>query len=322
MTAGPTAWRPLTPDDAPAVVRLDRATLAVDGRDDPLSVEEAREEFETSWALPGERSVAAVGADGQLLGLAWIHLRAGAERAYVTFLVHPSSRDGPLPRQLLEEVFARARRMDVAGEMPDGAVLEIEAQPPQVDRIELLEAAGFAPTRRFHELRRDLSHPLAAPAPPDGITIRRWDDRWSEPTRHAHIEAFADHWGSDPPDEEAWRHHFVGPNFRADLSLVALGDDEVVGYLLADVWEQDWDVKGYREAWIGTLGTRRPWRGRGVASALVLACMQRMRVAGMEFAAIGVDSESLTGADRLYAQLGFELQRVLVRYSLPVAALR
>lgn len=99
-------------------------------------------------------------------------------------------------------------------------------------------------------------------------------------------------------------------------------DGEVVGYLLGNVWEQDWEVKGYREAWIGTLGTRRAWRRRGVASSLMLTWMHRMRTAGMEYAAIGVDSESPTGADRLYAQLGFELQRVSVNYALPVTALR
>lgn len=317
------SWRPLSPDDAARIVRLDRATLEVDQRDDPLSVEEVEEEFHPSWAHPEDRSVAAVRPDGELAAMAWIHLRPASSRARVTFLLHPGHRDGDLPQRLLAEVYDRIRSMDTAGVIPEDATIEIGAQPQQTQRVALLESEGFTAVRRFHELRRDLSHPSASPRPPDGVTIARWADRWSEPTRMAHVEAFADHWGSTPPDEEAWQHHVVGSaSFRPDLSLVGLHDDEVVGYLLADVWEQDSQLKGYREAWIGTLGTRRAWRGRGVASALMLSCMHRMRSVGMEYAAIGVDSESPTGADRLYAQLGFELQRVSVNYALPVTALR
>lgn len=321
--SAPLTWRPLSPDDAAAIVRLDHATLVVDDRDDPLSLEEVQEEFDPSWARPDERSVAAVGRDGDLAGMAWIHLRPASTRARVTFLVHPDHRDGDVPRRLLTEVYERIRRMDAAGAVPDDATVEIGAQPHQAHRVELLESEGFTPVRRFHELRRDLAHPLPPAALPEAVTVARWNQRWSEATRLAHVEAFADHWGSAPPDEEAWQHDYVGgANFRADLSLVAHSGDDVVGYLLAHVWEQDWKVKGYREAWIGTLGTRRAWRGRGVASYLLLRCMHRMRTAGMEYAAIGVDSQSPTGADRLYAQLGFELQRVTVNYALPVTALR
>lgn len=315
-------WRPLTIEDAPAVVRLDHATVEADDRDDPLSRDEVEEEFEPSWAHPSERSVAAVAGDGAILALAWIHLRPGARRAHTTFLIHPDHRDGRTPQRLLDEVFARIRRMDAAGELPEDAVLEIDAQPHQEHRVDLLGEAGFEPERQFHELRRDLASPIATPTPPADIRLLKWEPRWSEPARLAHVEAFADHWGSTPPDPETWQHRYLHAKFRSDLSAVAVHDHEVVGYLLAHVFEQDWELKGYRDAWIGTLGTRRAWRGQGIASALMLTSMHRMRLADMEYAAIGVDSESETGADRLYAQHGFELQRVNISYALPVDALR
>lgn len=330
MSRDAVTWRPLTPADARAVVRLDHATLEADGRDDPLAIEEVREEFEPSWARPTERSVAAVCADGELLAMAWIHLRPGSHRARVTFLLHPACRAGDVPGRLLDEVFRRVRMIERSGGLPGDATVEIQAQPQQTHRVALLQATGFEEVRRFHELRRDLAQPPPQPRPPEGVTITRWAQRWTEQARLAHVEAFADHWGSTPPDEEAWQHDFLHVNFRPELSFVARragvggGDDDelVVGYLLGHVWEQDWAVKGYRDAWIGTLGTRRAWRGKGVASALLLAALHRMRLAGMEYAMIGVDSESPTGADRLYAQLGFEPHRVLASYALPVAALR
>lgn len=322
-TAAASAWRPATIHDAPAIVRLDHATLEADGRDDPLSLDEVLEEFEPSWALPEERSVVAVAPTGELHALAWIHLRPGSHRARTTFVVHPDARAGDVPRRLLAEVFDRVRGLDGTGAFADAGVVEIEAQPHQEHRVALLEEAGFRPQRRFHELRRDLTATIARPEPPTGTRIARWDTRWSEPARLAHVEAFADHWGSTPPDRERWQHDFLHGKFRPDLSFVAVTEDgEVAGYLLAHVFEQDWKVRGYRDAWIGTLGTRRAWRGRGVASALMLRSMHRMRDVGMEYAAIAVDSQSQTGADRLYAQHGFELQRVHVNYALPVAELR
>lgn len=315
-------WRPVTVDDAAAIVRLDHATLAADDRDDPLSLDEVLEEFTPSWSHPETRSLAAVDDDGELAGLAWLHLRPGSTRARVTLLVRPQARSTAVPRRLLAGVYERALALRAAGDLPDEGTVEVEAQPHQSARVALLEAEGFAPVRIFHELERDLALPLDRPSAPDGVHVLGWGPRWSELTRLAHVEAFADHWGSVPPDEEAWEHHFVGlANFRSDLSFVAVHDDEVVGYLLADVWEQDWALKGYRDAWIGTLGTRRAWRGRGIASALLLTSMHRMRAAGMEYASLGVDSESLTGADRLYAGHGFVVRRARITYVRRVSAL-
>lgn len=315
-------WRSLTADDADEIARLDRATIGVDDRDDPLSPEDALEEFAPSWSRPAERSLAAVRPDGSIVGLAWLQQRPASSRGRVMFLVHPDARSGEVPRRLLQGMYDRSSRLLKEGRLPEDATLELSVQPQQTSLVALLEAEGFIPVRTYNELYRDLAVPLGAPAAPADVRISGWSPRWSEPTRQAHVEAFADHWGSTPPDEETWEHHYVGSaSFRSNLSFVATRDDEVAGYLLADVWEQDWELKGYRDAWVGMLGTRRAWRGRGVASALLLTSMHRMRVAGMEYASIGVDSESPTGADRLYAGHGFTVRRARISYARPVASL-
>ena len=56
---------------------------------------------------------------------------------------------------------------------------------------------------------------------------------------------------------------------RLDLSFLALAGGEVVGVCLNAVYPEDEKVTGRREGWVMSLGVRRPWRGKGLAKALL-----------------------------------------------------
>ena len=127
-----------------------------------------------------------------------------------------------------------------------------------------------------------------------------------EAVRRTFNASWADHWGSRQRDQQTWRTEIIASSvFRPDLSSVALAGDEVVAFLLADRFPQDDEVRGHAEAWISTLGTLREWRGRGIASALIVRALHAFRADGLDHAMIGVDAESLTGAAALYRGLGF-----------------
>lgn len=311
-------WRPLTPQDVPAWLALDAACLSVDHRDDPSTAEELLEEFEPSWARPDELSIGAFLPDGELVALAWLLVRPDASRLPAHFLLHPAWRDHVVADRILDQVLGRARSR--RSELPADATVEIHLTPEQPALVELLERRGFTPVRTWVEKRRDLAQPWSEPVLPADLRCEAWEPRWTEPTREAHIDAFLDHWGSHPPDPETWRLHYVGfGNFRADLSFVAAdATDDVVGYVLSEAWPPDWELKGYRDAWIGLLGTRRARRGEGIASALIRTAMGAMRQDGFEYVSLGVDSESLTGANVLYDRLGFVDVRRTVSWSHPV----
>ena len=95
------------------------------------------------------------------------------------------------------------------------------------------------------------------------------------------------------------------PSVRRDLSRVAVVGDEVVGFVLVEINEDDWERQGYTGAYIGLVGTRREWRGRGLASALLADSMRAMRDRGLERAVLDVDTENPTGALGVYERLGF-----------------
>jgi ribosomal protein S18 acetylase RimI-like enzyme len=183
--------------------------------------------------------------------------------------------------------------------------------------IGLYERHGLQPIRYFAELIRPLDNSIRV-RQPDGITVSPWIEDRSDEVRQLINLAFRDHWGSTPRDEEAWSHRMNNVGVRRDLSYVALTDDRVVGAAINLHYPQDQKVTGRLDGWIGTLGTHPDFRKRGIASALIETSCAHFREAGFDHALIGVDSDSLTGAHRLYESLGFQPLHRQVQHQIAV----
>jgi ribosomal protein S18 acetylase RimI-like enzyme len=165
-------------------------------------------------------------------------------------------------------------------------------------------------------MERDLATELPViPSTPAGLRVVAFDARYDEAVRLAHQEAFADHWGSSPPDPERWQHWFTGSrSFRPEVSLLALDGEEVAAYLLTYFFAADAEATGVREAWVGQVGTRPAWRRRGLASLLLATALTDYREAGYQRAALGVDTENASGALGLYERLGFRVDHRSVNW--------
>ena len=55
------------------------------------------------------------------------------------------------------------------------------------------------------------------------------------------------------------------------------------------------------------LGVRRPWRRRGLGTALLRHSFRELRARGCERARLMVDGENLTGAVQLYERAGMRI---------------
>ena len=55
------------------------------------------------------------------------------------------------------------------------------------------------------------------------------------------------------------------------------------------------------------LSVRRPWRGKGIAKALIACSLKLLKDRGMTEAALGVDAENPSGAMQLYQKMDFRI---------------
>ncbi len=141
---------------------------------------------------------------------------------------------------------------------------------------------------------------------PPKLEVRPVLDEHIRPIWDADVEAFRDHWGYVPPNEESYQHWLEWRCFNPELWKVAWDGDQVAGMVLNFIDEQENEKYQRKRGYTESISVRRPWRRRGLAQALIAESFHFLRDLGMEEAALGVDTQNLTGAFRLYESMGFE----------------
>jgi mycothiol synthase len=170
----------------------------------------------------------------------------------------------------------------------------------------LLTAHGFREVRRFWAMQVTFD---GVPAPPEaipGVELRTLVRGQEEAVHDCLVEAFDDHWGEalEPLDRFLHRHVEVAGYFDPGLWQLAWQDDRVVGALVASPRSDEDASLGY----IDLVGVRRAQRGRGVGEALLRQSFVALHARGRQGALLHVDSESITGATRLYERVGMTAQ--------------
>lgn len=316
------AARPIVLDDADALAELRAAIEKVDDEGEHEDADDVRDWLRHPW-FDGPNGSIGLWSGDRLAG--WAVIWSGPlqrDTDKISFIggVHPDWRRHGLGGRLLEWGVERAgeryrdRHPGVAGE------LHSYAGDTNAGLRAMLLGAGFTPVRYFAEMRLALpGRPDAGAAVPDGLRHSVFEERYDEATRLAHNEAFLDHWGSTPREPDAWRGHTTGrTSFRPGQSHLLLDGEEVVSYVLSYEYDAETAITGRRDLYIGQVGTRRPYRGRGAANALLNSTLAAAEAAGFETASLGVDAANPTGALGLYARIGFTVTRRSTTYSLPL----
>lgn len=312
-------WRPLQLKDADALHALLGAIETADAAHERQSLDEVVELLTTPQVDLNADSLGGFDDRGTLRAYGLVELRPGESvlRALLRGGVDPGWRGRGIGRAVLAWVEGRGRQKLAATGSDLPARLAVMVEERARDQRRLYAAGGFSPVRWYTTMRRDLSHPLPDGPVPDGLRLVPWHDDLDEAVRLAHNEAFADHWGSEPLTAESWGHHDA--HFAREWSFVALTEaDDVAGYVISGRYPQDWPVLGYSCGFADVLGVRRPWRGRGLASALLIEAMRAYRDDGMGYAMLRVDTANPTGAVGLYERLGYEPAHGYVLYSVEI----
>lgn len=313
--------RPMEKGDVEAWAALTAAAEKVDQEGENFGAEDLAEQLDRPNVDLARNSIS-LWADGRMIGYGMAHIRPSVvdvDRVHVGGTIDPEWRRRGLGTTLMNWLIRRAGELHAATHPDFPGQVDVGAASHNVGATSLLDSLGFKAERFFFDMQRPLDQPVPEASIADGLRLTSYDPSYEEALRLAHFEAFSDHWGWAPPDPAVWRSRNVGSRaFRGAQSYLVLDGETVAAYVNGYEWEADTEVTGVRELYIGQVGTRRAYRGRGLARGAIAKVLAEAAQAGYQRAALGVDADNPTGALGLYENLGFTTHKKFTSYALPI----
>jgi mycothiol synthase len=317
-------WRPAQPDDAVALNRLLLDIESTDHRGWVDTLEDRQNDFKDPDTNAATDSLLAITPQGIVAAMAWVFTPPPTSTEHLSFLwgeVHPEFRRHGLGSFIINWMEARGRQIlaDRPNDLPH--IFRTNTPDNLPDRVSLLEKNGYHVVRVFYRMRRDLAEPIPEWTLPASVRMIPWRLDLEDQAMDAFNASFSDHWGFIPIQQDQWNLWLVKhADFRPNLSFLTLAPDEsgaerVIGFSINQVHEAANQAEGITQGWVRDLGVIRAYRRQGVATALLCASMQAFKDAGMQYAGLGVDSENLTGALRIYERVGFKVTQHSLAYA-------
>ena len=310
---GPVRFRQFAgDDDFPGMVAVLDATKRVDGVDRSDTAEDMRNYYANLTNCDLDADLLIAETDDGVVGYSrvtwWIEETTGVRVLMHVGWVAPPVRGIGVGTTMLE--WCEERLREIAGERAhDGTtVFQSWYDDGETARREVLTAAGYEATQMYAEMTRSLAEPIPDLPLPEGLEIRPMTIDDARTVWEADQEAFRDHVGFTPGTEADYQQFLAG-HYGKDPSLwkVAFDGDRIAGMVLNYVDEHGNEEYGRERGWTESISVQRPWRGKGVARALIVESMRMFRDMGMTEVALGVHTDNPTGAFRLYEGLGYQV---------------
>jgi len=234
--------------------------------------------------------------------------------------VHPNYEGMGIGSEILRWSINRSKR--VLQRVPEDARVSVRAysisnyEPSK----ELLEDHNFRRFRGTWQMVIDLNNELPEPVWPEGMTLQPYvHEHDGEAVYLADADAFRDHWGFiDEPFDVGYRRWLHGmvqdEEFDPGLWFIAVKGRDIAGAAICR--RRSWESAD--AGWVRSLFVRKPYRRQGLALALLHHAFREFQKRGKSQVCLGVDSQNLTGATRLYEKAGMRIKRQYDQYEFEI----
>ncbi|MHB8133111.1 MAG: GNAT family N-acetyltransferase [Anaerolineaceae bacterium] len=277
------------------------------------------DELENDWRLEGfdlEKDSLLILQESTLVGYADIWRVVPPFVRFDTMIqVHPDFRG--MGFGWLLNVWAESRAQELMQKAQEGLRVFLSSYVNARDQeaVKLLNEFGSKIERYSLIMERDLNGIIEGPSLPDGFSIRMARQDEYPDVYKLQRECFRDHWGFiEVPLEKGYQlfqaNYINDPFFQPELWFVIEHDGDLVGLIIGT------SVTSYGEdyGWIGSLGVLREYRKLGLGKALLLQAFNVLQLLGSTKVGLSVDAQSLTGATKLYQNVGMTIVEKFIRF--------
>jgi ribosomal protein S18 acetylase RimI-like enzyme len=295
--------------------------MAADGVERVTSLLEITNFYAHPVNFDPEQDLIMVEMSRTLVGYARVSWREEPDGLRLLFhgaVVLPEWRERGIGKALL--LASQRRLLEIAGELPPAPASALAANAAETEKgaNALLHQDGYRPARYSYMMVRPTLQNVPDLPLPAGLELRPARPEHYRKVFEANEEAFRDHWGFIPRNDEDYERWLGEPATDPGLWQVAWDGDEVAGMVLPFIHAEENRRYSRRRGYTEDVCVRRPWRRRGLARALLCRSMLALRARGMTEAALGVDTENPSGALRLYESLGYRQVQRWIHYRKPL----
>ncbi len=313
-------YRPATKDDIDTFYDLYRHEHIESYGDFGMTKDELMAEWEFPNFDLSKHTMYAFDNTGK--NIAYAELRAWREvpvRPFIYAYVHPDYRGQGIGTYLTQWGIENAQQFVPL--VPDDARVVLGAFTNMDDGRELLDNLNFSNTRQSLVMSMALDTPVPESQFPDGFqVITMAEHPVLEDFIRVYQETFRDHRGAvNEPLAAAvarWEKIMEANEFPPENFVLVKDGERDAAILIAS----DKSDENPEQMWVQTLGTMPEYRRRGLAKNLLYYAHDLARKKDKKRLGLSVDGSSLTGANKLYEQVGMGVDMVYHAYEMEIRA--
>jgi GNAT superfamily N-acetyltransferase len=301
--------------DFPGMIAVISAAKRADGVERTDTIETMSANYRNLVNCDPAKDMLMLEVDGSLVGYTrlWWNQEVGMRSYNAICFLDPAWRGRGIGSYMYDWNLDRIRAI-AAGHPAGPKVFRTWLDQGETRTKALFESKGLQVKTYGAEMSRSLEGELPVRKLPEGLEIRPVTNDQLRTIWDADVDAFKDHWAEPEKTEADYHRYLEFPHNDLTLWRIAWDGDEVAGQVRSFIDPEENEEYGRLRGYTESISTRRPWRGKGVAKALIASSLQAVKERGMTEAALGVHVENPNGAFHLYESMGFKVDQMSTVY--------